>query len=98
MGKQVFDRIKKTLGISILVLFVISMMVAVVGAAPPQEEKGYNGGEMYHKNCHWVCDHWSQQRYCDHGHWAYDKYGKRYWYCDHWSWRWVCSHWSWRCY
>jgi hypothetical protein len=38
MGKQTFDRIKKILGISMLVFFVISMTVAAVGATPP------NGG------------------------------------------------------
>lgn len=35
MGKQTFDRIKKILGISMLVFFVISMTVAAVGATPP---------------------------------------------------------------
>ena len=112
MGKQTFDRTKKILAISILVLLVMTSMVAVVGAAPPKgdraapgsDEKGLapgyggdHGNDGNYGNCRWVCDNWHRQRYCDHGHWMYD-HGKRFWRCDHWSWRSVCSHWSWRCF
>ena len=34
MGKHIFDRTRKIIGISLIVLFVMSMVVAVVGAAP----------------------------------------------------------------
>lgn len=95
MGKQTFDRTKKILGISLIILFVMSIGIAVVSAAPPPG--GYGGGGGHGKNCHWVCDNWHQQRYCDHGHWVYD-HGQRHWRCDHWSWRWVCGHRSWKCY
>ncbi|MGB9940709.1 hypothetical protein [Methanosarcina sp.] len=103
MGKQLFDR-TKILGISILVLLVMSMTVAVVSAQPtgggaaPGSERGYSpggGGQGRDGNCKWVCNKWDRQRYCDD--WSRQRQ------CDrgHWSSSqgrryWVCDKWSWK--
>lgn len=43
MGKQLFNRTRKILGIALIVLFVTSMLVAVVSAQQPQGPGGPPG-------------------------------------------------------
>ncbi|RPJ73143.1 MAG: hypothetical protein EHM20_12725 [Alphaproteobacteria bacterium] len=95
MGKQMSDRTKKILGISILVLLVMSMMVAVVSAQP---QRGWRDGDRDGwrdgwrdggRNCRWVCDDWDRQRFCS-------DWGRGY--CRDWDWRWVCKDWDWKCF
>ena len=57
MGKQISDRMKKILGISILVLLLVSMMVAVVSAQPTRGRDGdRDGWRDGGRNCRWAGD------------------------------------------
>jgi ABC-type nickel/cobalt efflux system permease component RcnA len=60
MGKQIFDRIKKTLAILLAVFFVVSLTAGSVGAAP-----NHGHDNDHHDNDHHDYDH-------DHDHHDYD--------------------------
>ena len=79
MGKQISDRTKKILGISILVLLVMSMMVAVVSAQPTRgrddDDDDRDGWRDGGRNCRWVCDDWDRQRFCKD--WDWRCFGRR---------------------
>jgi hypothetical protein len=99
MGKQTFDRIKKTLAILLAVFFVASMTAAAVTAAPetfdkhPNDRMGHPVVESHHAmhghehdnhHGHWV---WVW----DSGHWMWQ--GSHY--DGHWVWVWDYGHWVW---
>jgi hypothetical protein len=83
MGEQTFDRIKKTLGILLVVFFVASLTAAAVSAAPYDRDgrDGYDHDDHYghgHGNDWYHGDDW----YRHHGyHWW-----RNHWWDDDW-WR-----------
>ena len=44
MGKQIFDRIKKTMAVLLLVLFVVSVTAAAASATQAEYDKGFKDG------------------------------------------------------
>jgi hypothetical protein len=51
MGKQIFDRTRKILSISLIVLFALSMGAALINAAPAEETKKIPGCEYGPDTC-----------------------------------------------
>jgi hypothetical protein len=62
MGKQTFDKIKKTLAILLAVIFVVSLTAASVSAAPPGGFGKGDGGPGWNRGGghNWDRDDWGQ--------------------------------------
>jgi hypothetical protein len=87
MGKQMFNRTKKILGILLVVFFVASVTVATVSAYPGHDRGWYrNNGYHWYHNQWWDDDWWHSHRMHDNDDWYYHNnyhWWKGKWQDDH---------------